>query len=199
MSIRIDQSETLDSEKCHTFPGWEVELCQFSCTIQIFNFFVPKVSIEIPAHANSFIMIPARLVRAWALAYFDAWLNAVLGQHSWLLQAARGGLTGCWPTYPPKLCWYRPRKTRLVCHCQLHNNRPPFKSQLALPPSSRSAQILQRIQGQGLLHCWYLLRRNPCWSWITMLAQCLRQVDSLHKMVSSNLDPSNFLLCVQCT
>ena len=66
-SIRLGQPETLDSIKYHTFPGfrgktldilWHVSTLQF--------FFVPKVLIEMPAHINSFIVIPARRLHARA-------------------------------------------------------------------------------------------------------------------------------------
>ena len=53
-SIRIRQPETLDSIKCHTFPGLGRRTLTFSCTIQLFKKFVPRVLIEIPAHTNSF-------------------------------------------------------------------------------------------------------------------------------------------------
>jgi hypothetical protein len=55
-SIRIRQPETLDSIKCHTFPGiggqtWDILLR--NSTLQFFG--VPKVLIE-PTHTNSFIL-----------------------------------------------------------------------------------------------------------------------------------------------
>ena len=61
------QSETLDSIKCHTFPGLggkALDILLHDSTLQ--NKIVPSVLIEMQAHTNSFIVIPARLVHARA-------------------------------------------------------------------------------------------------------------------------------------
>ncbi len=69
-SIRMRQPETLDSIKCHTFPGLggkALDILVHDSTLQ--NKIVSKgkgFEIEMPAHTNSFIVIPARLVRARA-------------------------------------------------------------------------------------------------------------------------------------
>ena len=68
----MQQPETLalDSIKCHTFPGLggkALDILVHDSTLQ--NKIVPRVKgfkIEMPAHTNSFIVIPARLVRARA-------------------------------------------------------------------------------------------------------------------------------------
>ncbi len=55
--ISIRQPETLDSIKCHTFPGMggrPLDILRHDSTLQFF--FVPKVLIE-PAHLNSFIVL----------------------------------------------------------------------------------------------------------------------------------------------
>ncbi len=69
-SIRMRQPETLDSIKCHTFPGLggkalDIELT-FACLQTKLCQGVKGFKIEMPAHTNSFIVIPARLVRARA-------------------------------------------------------------------------------------------------------------------------------------
>jgi hypothetical protein len=70
-SIRMQQPETLalDSIKCHTFPGLggkALDILVHYSTLQ--NKIVPSkgFKIEMPAHTNSFIVIPARLLRAQA-------------------------------------------------------------------------------------------------------------------------------------
>jgi hypothetical protein len=66
-SIRLGQPETLDSIKYHTFPGFKgktLDILWHDSTLQFF--FVPNVLIEIPAHINSFIVIPAQLLHARA-------------------------------------------------------------------------------------------------------------------------------------
>ncbi len=134
MSIRIWQHETLDSIKCHTFPG----LGSRTLDILLHNFrifFVPKVLIEIPAHTNNFIVIPARFVCARASqsdhvlpSQLDAWLKAVSGQHCW------GGLAGFWPVYPVRMRAQQDTLSNGLC--QLHSNQPPFKLRaLPLGPS----------------------------------------------------------------
>jgi hypothetical protein len=55
-SIRIQQPETLDSKKCPTFPGMGGKTTCIQPSYN-FNFFVPKVLIEKPAHTNSFICV----------------------------------------------------------------------------------------------------------------------------------------------
>jgi hypothetical protein len=64
------QPETLDSIKCHTFPGLggkTLDILLHNSTLQ--KQCVPKVLIKVPAHTNSFIVIPAQLVRALAHQY----------------------------------------------------------------------------------------------------------------------------------
>ena len=66
-SIRLGQPETLDSIKYHTFPGFRgktLDILWHDSTLQFFC--VPNVLIEMPAHINSFIVIPARLLHARA-------------------------------------------------------------------------------------------------------------------------------------
>jgi hypothetical protein len=64
--------------------GKTLEILLHDSTLQFF--FVPKVLIEMPAHTYSFIVIPARLVRARAHqsdlrtevpSQLDAWPKAV--------------------------------------------------------------------------------------------------------------------------
>ena len=93
-SIRTGQPETLDSTKCHTFPGFRgktLDILWHDSTLQFF--FVPNVLIEMPAYTNSFIVIPARLLPASLTcirpSQLDAWPKADSGQHhsGWLRQA----------------------------------------------------------------------------------------------------------------
>ncbi len=103
MSIRIQQSETLDSIKCHTFPGLGGRPLDIRLQNSIL-LFVPKVLIEIQAHTNNFFVFyngveydfmacecisqPVWLATSRVLpSQLDAWPKAVSGQHSWLRQA----------------------------------------------------------------------------------------------------------------
>ncbi len=116
LSIRIQQPETLESIKCHTFPGMEgrtLDILLHNSTLQLF--LVPKVLFEMPAHPNSFIVLcngvesdfmacactnPPVWLGTTELAYFQ--VNLTPG---WRSLAQTGGLAGCWPA-----CW--PSKTR---------------------------------------------------------------------------------------
>ncbi len=105
-SIRMLQPETLDRIKCHTFPGLggkALDILVYDSTLQ--NKIVPwgkGFKIEMPAHTNSFIVIPARLVRVRA-GQFDLCTS----KSTWRLSkscvgptslASTGGLAaGCWP------------------------------------------------------------------------------------------------------
>ncbi len=86
---------------------------------------MPKVSIEVQAHTNSFIfamvsnqilwLVHARarqLTRNYGTRVLPSQLDAWLRPTSESL-APTGGLAGCCPAYPPILCG--PSKTRLVC------------------------------------------------------------------------------------
>ena len=169
MSIRIWQPETLDSIRCHTFPGMGGRTLRHSRAQFKFSFFFgPKILIEIPAHTIGFRVLlcfamasnrilwfaPASITE---LGYFQVNLTswptrqAVSGQHC--------GLAGCsWPAYP-SLC------IDTLSLCQLNSYQQPFKSR-ALGYSSIGpgrAGVLLRWRREGLLRGGPRLQRDPCW------------------------------------
>ncbi len=115
VSIRIRQPETLDSIKCHTFPelgGKTLDILWPYLPVQLFfapNVWIENVWIEMPAHTNSFIVIPALLVHALArqsdLHKFKSTWRLAEGCFRPTSLTLTGGLQGYWPgpAYPPIL------------------------------------------------------------------------------------------------
>jgi hypothetical protein len=154
-SIRIRQPETLDSIKCHTFPGFRgktLDILWHDLTLQ---FFFAKCINSSSFLCDTGPAFACMSTPVW-LAYVQVNLalgsqpKADSGQHRWLRQSGCRASSGPGPAYQRILC--RPSKS-VTAGCQLHSNLPPFKL-LALPsPLGRSAPPHQRLQGPGLLRC----------------------------------------------
>jgi hypothetical protein len=126
-SIRILQPKTLDSIKCHTFPGLggkSLDILLHYSPLQLF--FAPNVLTEMSAHTNSYIVIQARLVHASAcqsdLHKFKSTWRLAKGCFTPTSLAPTGRLQRYWPGPA-----YQPIQ---FCHCWMSSAQQPATFQV---------------------------------------------------------------------